>query len=160
MNAHRLHRDYNGTTTRQHRKPCRECPFRRASAPGYLGNSSPLEFQKCAASPTRMPCHLRVDYERKDWKRQAAKAPQCVGRAILTANICKRVDDPLLLTAKADRVAVFSHPLEMLEHHRALEADLVAFIVWQNGPWLQREQARAMLEQWRERQRRIADGNA
>jgi hypothetical protein len=143
-------------SSKQHRKPCRECPFRRASSPGYLGASEPLDFVKLAASETRMPCHLRVDYDRKDWEAQAATAPQCVGRAILTANTCTLPRSGDLLTAKPNRSEVFTHPLEMLEHHGGKESDLVAFIRWRS-PFFSVATAKSVLEQWREWIRRKHD---
>ncbi|MDR9847088.1 hypothetical protein [Herbaspirillum huttiense] len=99
----------------QHKKPCSECPWRRASAAGWLGSSTPLEFANQAESGIRMPCHLAVDYEREDWEEQADVAPQCAGRAVYMANRCK--SQPGLLKVPADRAEVFSNVQEFLAHH-------------------------------------------
>ena len=43
-------------------KPCKECPFRKKSAPGWLGSSTPEGFMATTLSDVEMPCHLTVDY--------------------------------------------------------------------------------------------------
>jgi hypothetical protein len=82
-----------------------------------LGASSPVEFLQQSEAELRMPCHLHVDYEQDDWQEQAAKAPQCAGRAIHMANRCKVPMNPELIKAKADRAAVFSNPQDFIDHH-------------------------------------------
>lgn len=87
------------------------------SGRGWLGNTTPVEFLQTSEAEHRMPCHNAVDYERSDWEEQASKAPQCVGRAIHFANRCKLPRAPDLITAVADREAVFSNPQDFIDHH-------------------------------------------
>ena len=107
-------------SAKQHSVPCRECPFRRKSAPGWLGASQPGEFLQLADSAHRTPCHMHVDYESSTWQRDAQAAPQCVGRSVFAANRCKRMEGGLL-KADPDRDAVFSRPHEFVAHHARRE---------------------------------------
>lgn len=114
--AHRPKADTEKTSKKQHNKPCRECPWRKASAPGWLGASEPGEFLAQSDSGMRMPCHLHVDYEKPDWQAQTQRAPQCAGRAIFQANRCQLPAEGNL-KLPADREAVFSWPHEFVAHH-------------------------------------------
>lgn len=98
-------------------KPCRECPWRKNSIPGWLGASTPLEFLDLSESEARMPCHLTVDYERDDWEEQIKTAPQCAGRAIYFANRCKVPKNRELIVLEADRENVFTDPEAFYRHH-------------------------------------------
>ena len=102
---------------RQHKRPCRECPWKVQSARGWLGGSTPLEFLQTSEAEQRMPCHMHVDYERADWEAQAAQAPQCAGRAIHFANRCKLPRDPALLRLPADRDGVITQAQDFIDHH-------------------------------------------
>lgn len=103
---------------KQHKTPCRECPFRVAALPGYVGNSTPLEFIQVSETGARMPCHMRVNYESPDWKDQQKHAPQCAGHSIYMRNRCKvpRQGAPLV-DVKEDREKVFTNPQGFLDHH-------------------------------------------
>lgn len=107
-------------------RPCKECPWRKNSIPGWLGASTPLEFLALSESEARMPCHLTVDYEQDDWREQAETAPQCAGRAIHFANRCREPQDPSLLRLKPDYEAVFSNPLDFYKHHGGEKDILIA----------------------------------
>lgn len=106
----------------KHTKPCKQCPWTPQSAPGWLGASTPEEFLGQALTECHMPCHIHVNYERKDWREQVAEAPFCAGALIFLKHICKLPRDPVLALARsaveADRELVFSRPDEFLAHHR------------------------------------------
>lgn len=99
------------------RKPCKECPFRRESLPGYLGRDNANNFLATTLRDTRMPCHLTVDYEAEDWREQVADAPECAGAATFFANTCKLSKRKDALHMKPDKALVFSRAQEFLEHH-------------------------------------------
>lgn len=104
----------------QHRTPCKECPWRTASAPGWLGASSPLQFLAQAESETKMPCHCAVNYERDDWQDQVETAPRCAGHAIYLRNRCKLPHDPSLaafVSSVQPSAAVFGRPDAFVAHH-------------------------------------------
>lgn len=101
----------------QHSKPCRECPFRRKSMPGYVGMDTPDGFLATTMADHRMPCHLKVDYESETWESDQHAAPECAGAATFFANLCKRSRDPNRMRIPADCVNVFARPEEFLAHH-------------------------------------------
>lgn len=85
------------------KKACRECPFKRNSAPGYLGTESyqpELFIAPYWVGPAKPPCHMRVDYERDDIANQIRNAPVCFG----FATICKNTAKLPINTAAADMV--------------------------------------------------------
>lgn len=47
------------------RKPCKQCPYRKNSSPGYLGESSgdPERFLIQLQTDELHPCHLSVDWD-------------------------------------------------------------------------------------------------
>lgn len=115
---------------KQHTTPCRECPFTRKSAPGWLGASEPGEFLALADSDLRTPCHSHVNYEAADWEEKAKTAPQCVGRSIFLANRCK-LPAPGILKAKADRDNLFVRPHEFVAHHADVDPKtLESTLLW------------------------------
>jgi hypothetical protein len=107
---------------KQHSTPCRQCPWRRNSAPGWLGASEPGEFLAQSDANIRMPCHTHVDYEAADWEAQTQRVPQCAGRAIFQANRCQ-LPAPENLKLPADRQNVFQWPHEFVAHHAGVPAE-------------------------------------
>lgn len=105
----------------QHKTPCIECPFRRKSAPGWLGADTPEGFIATSEAEFRMPCHMHVDYEDDNWEELAAEAPQCAGRAIHFKNRCKMPRNPEIagLVREVERNVedVFMFPQEFIDHH-------------------------------------------
>lgn len=104
-------------------KPCGECPFRRTSAPGWLGAESPEGFVESIMREAPLPCHTTIDYEKPDWKAQwdaRRIGRMCAGAAIFTANCAKLPRSPLIPVGKCDTTLVFASPREFIEHHRSL----------------------------------------
>jgi hypothetical protein len=105
-----------------HTKPCKECPFRRASAAGWLGSATPEEFIASTLAEYDMPCHLAIDYEAKDWPDQVEAGPRCAGSLIFLKNVCHLPRRPALRKAteavEADRGAVFANRQEFLDYHK------------------------------------------
>jgi hypothetical protein len=100
---------------KQHSKPCGECPWRKESAAGWLGASTPVEFLQQSESGIKMPCHLHINYEQDDWENEIDNVPECAGRSIHIANRCKSVSG--ILKLPADRDTVFSNPQDFIDHH-------------------------------------------
>jgi hypothetical protein len=90
--------------TRQHTKPCGDCPWRRDSLAGWLGTDTPEEWLQNVHGEARIECHTKI-------------GAQCAGAAIYRANVCKLVRDPEALKLPADRTRVFARPSEFIEHH-------------------------------------------
>jgi hypothetical protein len=90
--------------TRQHDKPCSDCPWRRKSLAGWLGSMSVDEWLRAAHGESRIDCH-------------ALLGAQCAGAATYRTNVCKTPRDPALLVLPANRARVFASPMEFERHH-------------------------------------------
>ncbi len=91
-------------TTKQHTKPCGDCPWRKDALAGWLGSRTADEWLRSAHGEDAMYCHTRL-------------GPQCAGAAIYRANVCKKPRDPEALKLPADREKVFTTPREFKDHH-------------------------------------------
>lgn len=92
-------------------QPCNDCPWRRKSAPGWLGSEQTAEeWITTAHQDHTVECH------------QDAKH-LCAGVAIYRANVRKRLRDPDVPVLPADRKRVFSTPAEFIEHHKKYEPE-------------------------------------
>lgn len=107
------------------RKMCKECPFKRDSIPGYLGAAS--GDPKAFLDPhwngvTRLPCHMKVNWEKENSQELAKKAPLCQGFLTMCKNSAKM---PLNIEA-ANEVSVternvddvFNWLPEFMDHHK------------------------------------------
>jgi len=109
-----------------HTTPCKECPFRRKSAPGWLGaEENPEEFVKGALADYAdypLPCHATIDYNDRGWlENQYLRAPLCAGALIFCKNNMKLPRDPerseSVRAVKQDHEQIFSTPDEFMRHH-------------------------------------------
>lgn len=89
--------------TKQHVKPCGDCPWRRKSLNGWLGSMSKEGWILVAHSDSTIECHTQL-------------GAQCAGAAIYRANTCKLAYPPNL-KLKPDHEVVFSNRNEFFEHH-------------------------------------------
>jgi hypothetical protein len=112
-------------------RPCKECPFRRASAPGYLGASSgdPWDFlESTGHGELHLPCHMLVDWTAPDAQEQAQHKPVCAGYAIMLKNESKIPRDIELaapiVSIKPDKKTIFANRNEFMLHHN--DPDLAA----------------------------------
>lgn len=64
-------------------KSCRECPFRRDSAPGYLGGYSPEMYLDAVLSPQSLSCHCSPGFHDRVIETQL----HCTGLAAFRANL-------------------------------------------------------------------------
>ncbi len=96
-------------------KICKECPYKRTSAPGYLGEVSynPEEFLK----QDYHPCHLSIDWDNKDY----SKSRICQGSLQFMKNTCKLpINEDIRKQLKEITVnssEIFGRRLEFIEHH-------------------------------------------
>lgn len=88
----------------QHKKPCSDCPWARASLPGWLGGPTADDWLKEAHGDHPVPCHVFT-------------GAQCAGAAIYRRNVCKTPRDGECLRLEADRSLVFATPTEFKRHH-------------------------------------------
>lgn len=104
-----------------HKEPCPKCPWRRTSAPGWLGSASPQEFLGATLAEAHMPCHSALDYEDPNWRDKLPTTPHCAGSLVFLRNVCALPRDPDLAAKRAqvegDHANVFSRPEQFLVHH-------------------------------------------
>lgn len=108
-------------------KPCNDCPFRRASTPGWLGRGSPESFLDCMQRGEPLPCHQTIDYDNdpdwaSDWSVQRGDGKMCAGALVFMANKMQRPRDRSFPTMPPDEDAVFSNSIEFVRHHREAAA--------------------------------------
>jgi hypothetical protein len=106
------------------KQPCNQCPFRRNSLPGYLGEASynPEEFlQTIEHSP--IPCHRLVDWSADDSQIQAELMKfehPCIGALQFLKNSCKLPHDSKyieLRNSMEQNENVFQFRHEFINHH-------------------------------------------
>lgn len=104
------------------RRPCRECPFKRTSMRGYLGNDYPEHFLNQTLGGADMPCHMEIDYSDPDWlTTQEPTAPMCRGGLEFQNNWMSLSRDPKVAAAQnqcGTNEKVFETPEEFLIHHK------------------------------------------
>lgn len=91
---------------RQHQKPCSDCPWRRNSLPGWLGEGTVEGWLAIAHGDRAVKCHVVSNH-------------QCAGIAIFRRNICKTPRNPKCLELPANHTTVFSWNDEFSKHHQA-----------------------------------------
>lgn len=89
---------------KQHRQPCRDCPWRRIALKGWCGALTPLEWLQAVHGEAKVDCHIHTKF-------------QCAGAAIYRANVAKQPRDQSLLVLKPDTKKVFARPEEFMAHH-------------------------------------------
>ena len=95
-------------TKAQHKSPCSDCPWRRDSVKGWLGDMTADEWLQLAHGEGSADCHATKSADGEAWN--------CAGLAIYRANVCKAPRDPNAMRLPADRVKVFSFN-EFKKHH-------------------------------------------
>lgn len=105
------------------KKPCKECPYRKESLPGYLGeaNYDPELFLQQLDMPELHPCHLAVDWE-SHTEQELLEAKKCVGALQFMNNsfMISRSQNIAVLqkeVGKNDEVISFKH--NFIKHHRS-----------------------------------------
>jgi hypothetical protein len=96
-----------------HKRPCRECPFRRICAKGWLGGGTVEDWvNDLSIGDTAFVCHMA---EKKD------KRHFCAGSMIFFRNSLKRPRDIGFAAAvshyEPDMETVFQWPAEFEAHH-------------------------------------------
>lgn len=106
---------------KQHKHPCKTCPFRRDSEPTECPGRSPLEvYVAQTLLPFRIPCHELIDYDDPDWHSNCDGVAQCAGHAMLrdAVGVADRMPEAML-HVKHEPV-VFSSLQEFWAHHKQI----------------------------------------
>lgn len=103
--------------------PCRECPWRRTSAPGFTGPHTADEWADMAHGEAEIACHLSIPEGFDDEAdpllvdELTEDMRQCSGVAIYRANVCKSPRDPFIRVLPPNAEAVFNRRPQFVEHH-------------------------------------------
>jgi hypothetical protein len=92
------------------KKACKECPFLKKSAPGWLGSdTTPMEFRTEALSESGYSCHMTLN---------KPKETQCIGALAHAKISCKRFSNKELQDAMkdVDTENIMTVP-EFVKHH-------------------------------------------
>lgn len=101
-------------------RACGECPWRRESAPGWLGPFTAEQWLGIARSEAPVACHRTICGDDNDWDNGTIR--QCAGMAQYRRNTGKRPRDPEVAVAEdVDNVLFFGGPVEFREHHGRFE---------------------------------------
>ena len=90
--------------TKQLTSACSDCPLRRDSLPGWLGEATPEQYAGLCHSDEVVECHVHA-------------GSRCAGLAIYRRNTAKWQPDEHRLPA--DRESIFSNVMEFLTHHNS-----------------------------------------
>lgn len=114
------------TNAKPCKKPCRECPFKKTSAQGWLGSASTADDPGSAfldphwIGEMPLPCHMQVRWTSDDAQEQAKVKPLCFGFLTMMRNAGKLPRNPEF----ASHVQVmekdntfFTFPHEFKQHH-------------------------------------------
>lgn len=101
-------------------KTCKECPYKKDSLPGYLGELShnPERFLDQLESPHLHPCHLTVNWEDEDGGTENAKT--CTGALQYMNNTCKVSRYPQarqLQNTVGKSEKIFNRRTDFIKHH-------------------------------------------
>lgn len=93
---------------------CNACPWRRESAPGWLGPFDAQTWLDIVNSDVPIACHQTIEVE-GEWE---GAIRQCAGAAQYRCNTHKSPRDPEVAVAdEEDLVTVFGRGTEFLMHH-------------------------------------------
>lgn len=99
-------------------QPCSDCPWRRCSAPGWLGPHDAQTWLDAVRGEEPIACHQTIvvaEGETGNWTHPSIR--QCRGAAIFRTNIGKMPRAHDVARGPADREAIFATTFEFLEHH-------------------------------------------
>jgi hypothetical protein len=103
------------------RDPCPKCPFRKDSAPGWLGGHSPRDLLDVVLRDGAWPCHQTHEGMSFEAARKHPTVQHCGGAAAFASNICKVSRDTEVAAHQrvvGRRADVFGLPQGFLAHHR------------------------------------------
>lgn len=97
------------------KKPCKECPFTKASISGYLGGFTIEQTIGCAISESDFICHIT---------RETKEEHQCIGRLLFATKTAKQFRRPDLEKMRNEAKTLNMHVhntilsySEFKEHH-------------------------------------------
>lgn len=112
------------------KKPCKECPFRKNSSPGWLGELSYRpDVYINGLEHTIIPCHMKVDWDEAEERNVIVDGEEnpCIGALQFCANSLKyprgaRMEGTTynaLISSVKPNPDVFKWGGEFIKHHSA-----------------------------------------
>jgi hypothetical protein len=104
----------------ERKTPCPECPFRKASWAGYLGDNEVHEFIEPIVAQQPTECHMGVNYEDRAWRDKLDETKACAGAAQFLANSMSRPRDEeyaAYVKSLGPNPAVFQWSRDFIAHH-------------------------------------------
>jgi hypothetical protein len=104
------------------KQPCNQCPYRKDSTKGWLGEASydPESFLQQLHLPTPHPCHVRVDWNGAT-KNDIECAPHCIGELQFMNNSLKLSRYPEFIELQKEvgkNDELFKWESEFIRHHK------------------------------------------
>lgn len=107
------------------KSPCKECPFRKNSAPGWLGagTGNPLKFLQIMET-IPIPCHSTIaeeDWEDERLVKAMGWSHTCIGSLQFMRNTCKLPYDTkyaAIRNAEKTNSEVFEIHQDFIDHHQ------------------------------------------
>lgn len=110
-------------STLSNKKPCQKCPFRKDSAPGYLGEASynPTTFLM-SMEHDPLPCHMAVEWDDDDSNPDDLRYElPCIGSLQFLRNIAKlpKNSEYVELRNQVNKInpGIFQTKQQFIEHH-------------------------------------------
>lgn len=110
------------------KKPCKDCPFKKTSLAGWLGNQKPENIISYLEQDHEFPCHNTIPKGSNLVSAEEAKNSEtmqhCAGALIMHKKSCKRSRDSKVAQWQSDIKSdddVFSHKSQFLDHHKKLD---------------------------------------
>lgn len=98
--------------SKQHKKPCADCPWRRNAVKGWLGDQSAKEWIRDVHGEALIQCHVHTQHDQ-----------QCAGAAIYRANVHKVTRRKECLRLPPDKDGVFGSADEFRNYHEEEEGE-------------------------------------
>ena len=111
-----MNRDAPNTLPEATVRTCGECPWRRSSAPGWLGPFTAQQWLYLVHGEEPIACHETIVDDDDDWDNGTIR--QCHGAAQYRRNVAKKPLNPEIAVCEhRDTSDVFATPSEFLTHH-------------------------------------------
>jgi len=102
----------------RHKKPCKECPWRKCAPAGYMGGYDPATYADAVDNNEVPACHLKDDFGPDD-----DRTSMCVGALTTMIKQCKSAyntkggEEARKKIADTDLGDCFDHVRLFYEHH-------------------------------------------
>ncbi len=98
---------------------CKGCPFKKTSAPGWLGDYNPDEVIDAVWKEKHFMCHTKINYDDPNWDKKLDRKPHCAGALQMAKIMCKLPRDKEHSDAVKKCVVEENHlGKDFVDHHK------------------------------------------